>query len=534
MPPAGWSGTAPARTAQAGTQGRGPGVGSGAEAGTETEVNPGPGAAADEMQSSRQFGACLPWIDRLERVATEVLEESTGRSAVPGGVSGEDLVRLRRVVNRLEAAFSNAVRRFDIDNEWAGEGATSAAAWLRAHCRLSAAESHRRIKVGRALERMPATLRAFEAGEISYSHARVLASEVDERTEEAFRDVEESLVHVARQCSPAELRGVVEYWRTYLDDDKGAAAAEERYQQRRLHVSATFEGMVAIDGLLDPEGGEIVLTALQGLVDAGRETERASPHEQRRTAPQRRADALVEACRALLDGRVPVTRGGERPHITVVVSLEALAARTTPASSFGAGSAGLGSSVGSVGATELASLVGSVGAARLEDAVGATGLADAIGTSGPHGLLGSWDLIEALRTGRCEAAHLGPVSAETVRRWACDASISRVITGTRGEPLEAGRQRRTVTGAQRRALVVRDAGCRFPGCDRQPAWCAPHHLVHWADGGPTDLDNLLLLCHRHHRLVHEGRWEIGIDSEGQVRAQAPVAKARGPGGAVAA
>lgn len=411
-------------------------------------------------------------MERLEAVAAEVAAEWSGRTAGQGVISGDELVRMRRVVNRLEAAFTGATRLFDRSQEWSAEGAVSAAAWLRGHCRLSPPESHQRVKVGRALERMPATRVAFESGEISYSHARVLAGPVDEQNEEAFRGVEEVLVGVARECSPSELRRVVEHWRMNLDGDRGAGAANDRYERRRLHVSRTFWGMVAVDGLLDPEGGEILLTALQGLIDAGRDAQ----GDPRRSMPQRRADALVEACRSVLDGRVPVTRGGERPHISVVVSLEALSSIT----------------------------------------------------------LGSFDPISCAGGPRCDAAHLGPVSPETALRWACDAGISRVITGARGEPLEVGRQRRTVTGAQRRAIVVRDCGCRFPGCDRPPAWCVPHHLRHWADGGPTDLDNLLLLCHRHHRMVHEGQWGIELDGEGGVRVRAPAERARGPGAGVAA
>ena len=72
------------------------------------------------------------------------------------------------------------------------------------------------------------------------------------------------------------------------------------------------------------------------------------------------------------------------------------------------------------------------------------------------------------------------------------------------QPLEVGRATRVVSAAQRTALAVRDGGCRYPDCDRPVAWCDAHHLRHWLHGGPTDLGNLVLLCRRHHRAVHEG------------------------------
>ena len=78
----------------------------------------------------------------------------------------------------------------------------------------------------------------------------------------------------------------------------------------------------------------------------------------------------------------------------------------------------------------------------------------------------------------------------------------RVVTNGRSEILDLGRKTRVVTTAQRRALVLRDGGCAFPGCDRPPEWCDAHHIIHWLDRGPTDLDNLVLLCRRHHRLIH--------------------------------
>jgi hypothetical protein len=96
----------------------------------------------------------------------------------------------------------------------------------------------------------------------------------------------------------------------------------------------------------------------------------------------------------------------------------------------------------------------------------------------------------------------GPVSRATFERLCCDATVRGVLKD--GEQLQLGRATRIVSDAQRRALVHRDGGCRFPDCDRPPDWCDAHHIVPWDRGGATDLDNLVLLCRRHHRLVHEG------------------------------
>ncbi len=108
-----------------------------------------------------------------------------------------------------------------------------------------------------------------------------------------------------------------------------------------------------------------------------------------------------------------------------------------------------------------------------------------------------------------------PIPAETARRLACDAAITPIIDG------EADHTSRVVPGPTRRALVARDKGCRFPGCDCPPAWTDAHHVKHWADGGPTTLDNLVLLCRRHHRLVHEERWTLDLQQNRQLVAIPP-------------
>ncbi|MEU8086163.1 DUF222 domain-containing protein [Micromonospora sp. NPDC049101] len=107
--------------------------------------------------------------------------------------------------------------------------------------------------------------------------------------------------------------------------------------------------------------------------------------------------------------------------------------------------------------------------------------------------------------------HLTP---DTVRRLACDAAILPAVLGSAGQPLDVGRQRRLVTGPLRRALVLRDRGCAFPGCDRPPRWCDAHHIRHWADGGTTSLANAVLLCGHHHRHLHHSDWVVRLGGDG--------------------
>jgi hypothetical protein len=108
----------------------------------------------------------------------------------------------------------------------------------------------------------------------------------------------------------------------------------------------------------------------------------------------------------------------------------------------------------------------------------------------------------------------GPISAQAARRLACDAGIIPAVLGAAGEPLDVGRLSYPVTAAIRRALELRDGGCAFPGCQRPPSWCAAHHNVHWADGGITALSNLVLLCDRHHVVVHHQGWTVRIGEDG--------------------
>ncbi|MFC5947042.1 DUF222 domain-containing protein [Pseudonocardia lutea] len=112
---------------------------------------------------------------------------------------------------------------------------------------------------------------------------------------------------------------------------------------------------------------------------------------------------------------------------------------------------------------------------------------------------------------RAAAASLefgGALTAASLRQLACDAAVVPMVLSSTGIPLDVGRISRTVPDGLRRAVTVRDGGCAFPGCDRQPSWCEVHHVVEWQHGGPTELGNLVMLCSEHHRLIHHTHWEV--------------------------
>src|SRR4029077_14343223 len=124
-----------------------------------------------------------------------------------------------------------------------------------------------------------------------------------------------------------------------------------------------------------------------------------------------------------------------------------------------------------------------------------------------------------------------PISAKAVERLACDCTVTRVLLGSDSTVIDVGRAKRVITGSQGKALRGRDRGCVSPGCDRPATWTSGHHLVHWINGGPTDLSNLVLLCYRHHWMAHEGEWQIVRGDDGEILTIPPTnfgQLARGP------
>jgi hypothetical protein len=351
----------------------------------------------------------------------------------------EEFAELQRSLEVLEVERLRRLAEIDRRRLYERDGHLSAASWLAVRHRMAWGTARYQVRVSRALEEMPETRAALEAGDVSLAAARLLASAhgVDPQ---AFARGETQLVDAARHQSIQDLTKVVGFWRERAEHERAPDREGSLRSRRAFHASVSFLGMVRVDGELDPETGETLLTALGAVQGA---EARSRGLDDRRTPAQRRADAIGEICRQWLDGAGRPVVGGERPHVTVTVSAETLARTSAEAG---------------------------------------------------------------------ELDHAGPVPREIARRLACDASVMRVVMAGRSEPLDVGRRTSVIAPALRRAVIVRDGHCRFPGCDRPHTWCDAHHVLHWADGGATALDNLLLLCRRHHRMVHRpGGFRLAIE-----------------------
>jgi hypothetical protein len=284
-------------------------------------------------------------------------------------------------------------------------------------------------------------------------------------TRAATPENEAQLLAYARAGSAAQLERLVRGWKT-LSRCEEAQQERIRHRRRCFSVFPDEDGMYVVRGLLSPEVGAMLMRAVEAAGDA-LFVERSRDAEEPPEPAQLRADAV-----GLLAERALAAGFGDR----------------------GAGPADTAPVSGS--RAERYQVMLHVEAATLR---------------------------EEVEPGRSELEDGTRVTAVTARRLSCDASRVEVRHGPDGSVLDVGRRTRTIPPALRRALDARDRGCRFPGCGLR--FTDAHHIVHWADGGETKLDNTLLLCRTHHRRVHEGAYRVCSDKNGQVVFFTPSGKA---------
>ncbi|MDD7941669.1 DUF222 domain-containing protein [Actinomycetospora lutea] len=331
--------------------------------------------------------------------------------------------------------------------------------------------------------RLPHTAEALSAGTISEAHVTVIRrvmrrlAAVEHLEGEVVAEAEHVLAEQARELSPGGLGKAADRLLARLDPD-GAAPDPGAGRSDGVQLLRRRDGTLDLRAV-------IADAAAAAMIDEGFDvmSTPAGPDDPR-DLPARRADALKELFAAAHgpDGLITDTRrdgtpdgGGDAD------SREPDANAPEPDDAQGA-------LIPAPRRPERTSAPAAAGRALLTITIDHRWLRRA----GGYGTLTN----EAL------------VDVHTVRRWACDAEVIPVVLGSRSEPLDVGRRSRAVTDAIRRALNVRDGGCAFPGCTRRPRRCHAHHVHHWVDGGVTALDNLVLLCSHHHRLLHHGHWRV--------------------------
>ena len=417
-------------------------------------------------------GSCAPTelVDQLERVLRDLVDADV--TQLTANEHSRLLPQLIRAQHVLHAAVLGEVAAFDAADIATTSRHRTTKRWIEHRARVSAGTASHLTETARALrDHLPATHDALSQGQVSPQHVSAVTAVARKVGVEHATAAEPHLLAIARAYEPSVVRRATARIHELVDPAGAEKALHNVYDKRGVTLSVVGDRGY-LDGVLDIESTELLMSALMPLMEPGGDRDA-------RTTPQRRADALLDLAERSLAAADEPTLGGERPHLSVVIDEQALQRSLGPATLPWTGAS---------------------------------------------------------------------LPARAVRRWACDAQLTPVVarllrpvddvaspssgattgavavagtgsdTGTGVSigggwlPLAVGRASRTVTTAQLKALRVRDGGCVHPGCTRTAAFCHAHHVRHWADGGPTAVDNMVLLCRHHHRTLHSGDWSLVPDS----------------------
>jgi len=367
------------------------------------------------------------------------------------------LVETTRAVSQrigdLEALRVRLVADLETRGTAKALGAGSTASWLSGAARLAPGAATAIVNLGKALVERPDTAAALDAGTISVGHANVIvgffARLPDGVPAEALPECETYLLEAARGENPTELARRAAALRHLLEPVENSLPDAENTDLNELFAATTLGGRGVVKADLDAETMEMLHTALSALSkpqpgeDGARDT---------RPPALRRAEAFAELLRRHLNRGDSPVEGYERPHVSLLIRADDLAAAgpaEPPAD------------------TETADI-------ETADSSAPRPAAD---RGAYQALFGADPVAPGWMP------WIGSISAASARRISCDCELTPIRIDGEGVPLNLGRSQRLVSPAQRRELIARDHGCAFPGCNRPPAWTEAHQVVHWIDGG---------------------------------------------------
>lgn len=407
----------------------------------------GPVAPRDRGELAATLEQAHEVADRLRAIAPERIHPDGLRDA---------LSSLRKVRNRFEAVETSWLSQVRNRKVHRDDGASSASKWAAEQLGGSQRDAVDQLRTADRIADLPDTAGAFADGDITRESASAIGRAMQDGRLRGMDDAERQLLDAARGGGPDQVRRTARDLKAAAEVEAAETDARRRRAQRYANVWVRDDGMVKVDALLDQENGEAFHTAFQALFNVSLKGERTKGHGEGSGGPRHRHDSG--------DGDTPT---GERT------------ARQRGADMLG----------------EMARRLLAAG-----DIPDTAGRAATVLVTIPEATLRG-----RLDDGPATLRFTGPIPVSTARRMACDAGIVPVVLDGSSVPVDIGRVSRDPTVAQRRCLLVRD-GARCRMCDRQDRLLIAHHCIHWADGGPTDLDNLILVCWDCHQLLHEGRW----------------------------
>jgi hypothetical protein len=462
-----------------------------------------PAAPATAAQAVAMVQAGLGWL------------AATDAASLPAAVQGDCLRGLERAASMHTAARSRVLRAFNAQGGYEGDGQGSARTWLKWQCRVTDGAASGALLWTRRLAAHPAVGEALAGGDISESWARRICEWADALPEDVRGDADVILLGAADGgAGLGDLAALAEELRERCarPDTDG----DDGFTDRSLHMDTTFGGVGKLDGNLTPQ----CAAAMQAVLDAlGK---RRGP-EDLRTKGQRLHDALEDACRRLVASGCLPERAGQPTQIVLHLDLDRL--RGLPGAPE-AEAAWAGQATAGPGDDCDAAIVPVVTGRVDPDVLDRLAAALLHGTGGQPATGGA----DATRRPRAERAARKMVLAAAADLLSGPAGLAcwlrtRLLPGTAASvslPLDVGTATDTIPAHLRRAVAVRDRGCRFPGCDQPAMACQPHHIIPRAQGGPTSLTNLLLLCTFHHLIaVHRWGWSITLHPDGTVTATSP-------------
>jgi hypothetical protein len=458
---------------------------------------------------------------------------SCDAAQLPAAVQAETLCGLERAEGVHTAARAKVLAAFTAQNGYEADAAFGPKTWLRAQTKVTQGAAAGAVAWATRLQAHPVIAAALAHEEITASWARQICQWTDQLPGDHRADADQILLAAA--TAGATLRDLAGLAREMIEragrGQDGDDGDDGGFGDRALWLHTTLGGAGTVRGELTGRCAAALAVILDAL------GKKRGP-EDTRSAPQRRHDALEDACDRLIRAGMIPGRDGQPPQVQVHVDLATL--RDLPG----------GSAAEASWTSAKSAAAGVPGAVRLTgpDAEAASCGAAIVPVITGHLDWTALDNLTALwldtRHGDAPAGPADPDAAPPPDRPRRRAELLRaaidVLSGPGGlasylrgsllgrpfsglsQPLDIGRATRVIPPHLHRALLIRDGRCQFPGCDQPPPVCEAHHLTPWAQGGPTSLDNLALLCRFHHLIaVHHWGWTLIRSRDGTTTAHHP-------------